>query len=854
MASRTFYDYIEAVSGNGYFELDTSRLTECSKVKISYLYAPKANSASAAKSFFEFGISKLSLAPSSETVGYLIHYVSSATKIIGRKDFWSGSVTFKDVIVGSDGIRSGGPIVSNNSGWGTNGNWRVLGTQPDTGMRTGVFEFLDTTGTTLMKLIPCVQTGTAGYYDQTSGVFYAPTSLQVTPGNFAESWRTYRLNATVSEQYDIALAGAVVNRFEDGQMTREIYPESTGGDYTSRGFTCTDTVNSEQCQWVWGAGDIYGNTGTDTVTLDVTDRPDFFWLRNDADSDDKLAYSYNNGSSTVRRDFQWSLDGETWNYTQGQDITLPSHTKVYLCIAPGYNSFALNINNCTSTAEGYPHSIGGDISALVLGTNPGNVKMLGRYAFYEFAKNDTHLINSNEMRIGTHELSYMHFFNAFYGCTGLLTAPDGSDIWWTGQQALYHMFEGSTSLTKGMYLGNIGYMYDGPNQMYSGCSSLNEAWTPALDTYNNSSSQWFNWLWGVASSGKLHRTGGVTGIPASNPSGIPNNWSIYLHDYPTHTMNSGNHGDMTYGASSLMWTINVSSSATIQWVKCVWQDYTDGSEIRLPCGTNQNSGYSVTPGLGLGKTYWVYLEWRNSAGNTQVSARWKYTTPTSQQGFCIRNVSSTSGTLTLTNTASNTRSFRIYLNGASVASSTSIQAGSTYTLSVPSGQTVNMSTYGNSSTGTMNITMDVDHIAYGPIKQLTKGVSDSDTGDCSGLFKGDTHLVDASGIEDMTYQGVKTTNVADHGLEEAFYGCTALLKGMRLDAIETLGEEALNSMYAGCSSLVEARCPNVAEWDSAKTDNWMFNVAVSGTMHANPDLTIPTGASGVPGTWTREKY
>ena len=94
------------------------------------------------------------------------------------------------------------------------------------------------------------------------------------------------------------------------------------------------------------------------------------------------------------------------------------------------------------------------------------------------------------------------------------------------------------------------------------------------------------------------------------------------------------------------------------------------------------------------------------------------------------------------------------------------------------------------------------------------------------------------------------TTLAYHALYFMFSGCTSLIRAPRLLAM-TLEEGCYYGIFSGCSSLTEASIAATTTATNALT-NWLDGVAASGTVYADPSLTLPTdSASGIPSGWTR---
>ena len=108
-------------------------------------------------------------------------------------------------------------------------------------------------------------------------------------------------------------------------------------------------------------------------------------------------------------------------------------------------------------------------------------------------------------------------------------------------------------------------------------------------------------------------------------------------------------------------------------------------------------------------------------------------------------------------------------------------------------------------------------------------------------------------ISNISFRGI--TEIGNNGLLYAFAWEHIGTKGVDLRDVTTLGEGALQSLYAYNSNLKEAYAPNVSTWDTNKTRNWLESVASTGVVYKPSTLTIPTYSdSGIPSGWTTQDY
>lgn len=114
--------------------------------------------------------------------------------------------------------------------------------------------------------------------------------------------------------------------------------------------------------------------------------------------------------------------------------------------------------------------------------------------------------------------------------------------------------------------------------------------------------------------------------------------------------------------------------------------------------------------------------------------------------------------------------------------------------------------------------------------------------------------VEVIDISNLSFRGI--TSIGAHGLEEAFsQSIYTITKGVDLRDVTTLGEGALQTMYAYNSNLTEVYAPNVSTWDTNKSQFWLQSVASTGVVYKPSTLDIPTDTTaGIPSGWTTQDY
>lgn len=137
-----------------------------------------------------------------------------------------------------------------------------------------------------------------------------------------------------------------------------------------------------------------------------------------------------------------------------------------------------------------------------------------------------------------------------------------------------------------------------------------------------------------------------------------------------------------------------------------------------------------------------------------------------------------------------------------------------------------------------------------------------------GMFRGCTRLVIApilpatalafecynsmfQGCESLeTAPSLPATTLSEYSYTYMFSGCKSLVKAPSLPAA-TLTNDCYSFMFRNCSSLAEVRTNMTDISASGSLNNWLSGVSPTGDFYCPSELTIPTGASGIPSGWTR---
>ena len=362
------------------------------------------------------------------------------------------------------------------------------------------------------------------------------------------------------------------------------------------------------------------------------------------------------------------------------------------------------------------------------------------------------------------------YYYMFQNCTSLTVAP-ALPATTLANYCYYYMFYGCTSLATAPYLPATTLVSNCYASMFRGCTSLNRIECNADTYYSSATAATYNWVSGVAASGKFIKNSSNTWWTTGN-SGIPTNWSV-----------------------------GTLPAERTDWVKADVSDYA--------C-------------VGYDKHYKEYLEETTDGGIT-----WSYVTPLSSRTssdvieydstdcgyvppvanyFKITSLAA-NNTITLRNNTrmSSASTFSYSTDNGTTWSSFSLSSGQTQTIAtINSGDTILM--YGTNTTLGSNYNVGHyfratgDYEISGEISSLVNGNA-TDT-DLSGkrpytfaqLFSGDTHLVSAE------YLKVSSTALPDSCFNSTFRSCTKLVKAPELPST-VLGYESYSSMFEGCTAL-----------------------------------------------------
>lgn len=174
---------------------------------------------------------------------------------------------------------------------------------------------------------------------------------------------------------------------------------------------------------------------------------------------------------------EYSYDGAVWNtYTVGMMTATGSDIFLRGTNITHFNTYS---SHPSITLSGSNISISGKIESLLDYTTVlnGGHPTADSYAFYEFFKNCSNIVNAADFELPSSQLSDHEFYQCFYLCRGLINAPSlpSTNL---GTFCYYGMFVGCSSLINAPALPATTLVNSCYDSMFQGCTSLVSA--PAL--------------------------------------------------------------------------------------------------------------------------------------------------------------------------------------------------------------------------------------------------------------------------------------------------------------------------------------------------------------------------------------
>ena len=239
------------------------------------------------------------------------------------------------------------------------------------------------------------------------------------------------------------------------------------------------------------------NYGTRVILLGEPPVPptptgDYFYVEDASGADNTLSIKGTNATSI---EVFCSTDKQNWTsmgITSSTAITatIPANGRLYL--KANVNAWGISGYNNNITASGN-HNVGGNIMSLLYGDNyQTNFLTNNTYAFYSVFKNNTTLINAENLVLPYNTVGNC-YYQMFQNCTALTAAPELPAT--TLAQSCYNtMFYGCTSLTAAPELPATTLANSCYYQMFYNCTALTAA--PELPATTLTIECYYGMFWG----------------------------------------------------------------------------------------------------------------------------------------------------------------------------------------------------------------------------------------------------------------------------------------------------------------------------------------------------------------------
>ena len=227
-------------------------------------------------------------------------------------------------------------------------------------------------------------------------------------------------------------------------------------------------------------------TITINQTANDTDEPDYFYIESLGDGNTISVKNEGDGNTdNVTPTLEYSTDKNTWNtitfdWTSGTHTTelpvkLNTGEKMYF--RNDTRKFSNSSSKCITFSSTVSSNVGGDIRTLSNYLDVNSETTPQSNMFYGLFNGNKNIVDASNLRLSYTSLADYCYYQLFYGCTSLVTAPELSATT-LASSCCRSMFEGCTSLTTAPALPPTtlaDYCYA---NMFQGCTSLTS--TPIL--------------------------------------------------------------------------------------------------------------------------------------------------------------------------------------------------------------------------------------------------------------------------------------------------------------------------------------------------------------------------------------
>ena len=614
----------------------------------------------------------------------------------------------------------------------------------------------------------------------------------------------------------------------------------------------------------------------------------YFYVEDVSGSANTLSITKKNANAPTITVYK-SSNQQTWTSmgstsTTAITATIPANGKLYLKATTSTwctNTDAYNCNeiNCSGN-----FNVGGNIMSLLYGDNFGNQTTFSTtYTFTRLFYGKNTLISAANLVLPATTLTSSCYRLMFCNCTALSTAPAlpaitldeecYSDMFkgctslpttptisatTLAEHCCYNMFRECTALTTPPTLPATTLATACYSQMFYGCTSLTTP--PALPATTLAPSCYYSMFSGCSA---------LTTAPALPATTLANMCYSSMFSrctalttapvLPATTLASECYEGMFSGCTSLnsvtTYADDISATNCLQnWLGNV-----------AASGTFYNNGtavYTVDSASGIPQGWtevgnYFYVEDVSGSANTLSITKKNANAPT------ITVYKSTDGTnwTSMGNTSTTAITTTIPVNGKLYLKATANYWGQ------------NVALFNNiTASGNHNVGGNSMSLLYGDNFANQTVFPTNDIYCLNSLFKNNTTLISAANLQ------LPSTTLVQGCYDSMFYGCTSLTTAPALPAT-TLTTDCYVLMFSGCTSLTTAPvlpattlvqgcyqsmfygCTSLNSITTYANDisasycinNWLLNVAPTGTFNNLGLVTYTRGASGIPAGWTEVK-
>ena len=545
------------------------------------------------------------------------------------------------------------------------------------------------------------------------------------------------------------------------------------------------------------------------------------------------------------------------------ELEIPANGKVYLRCSTDIWSNSYNSKyNAFSTATGNFRA-GGNIMSLLYGSNFDGTETTfptnGQNTYCYLFKDNTNLIDISKLILPALSLTRGCYQRMFWGCTSLINTPivDATTLY---DYVFYYTFRDCTSLTSTAEIHAKTLAANCFEGMYYNCSSLNYVECTATSRGAGATS---GWLHNVAATGTFVKAAGTTW--PTGESGIPEGWTVeeyyytepfYVEDVSgnANTIQLSQDGDapaLTIETSTdkSTWSVLGTTSATPLeinvpanskvYLRCSAGNWSNsfndsynyfsgatgnfkigGNIMSLLYGSNFNGSETAFPTGG--NDYKLTDLFR---GNTHIVDASKLLLPATTMKWCcyygmFKDCTSLTAAPALPATTLDRYCYSAMFENTAITTAPDLNA-----------QNLPDNCYER---------MFNDCTALVTPPPVVGGTGSVRGGGCANMFSNCTSLASVPLLP--------STSLSQDCYHNMFSNCTSLVQGPTLPAT-TLPTRGYENMFNGCTSLNHVTCLATSDIES-NTNNWLNNVAATGTFVKAAGVSWSSGANGIPEGWT----